>query len=304
MTSPSVRDVRAGGDGARPRRPGRVARLRVQEHGDAASGTRRHEDEVVTEEPLEVRLAWPGRPADRVAVTMRTPGHDFELAAGLLHAEGALVPGHVDTIAYCTDATLAPEEELNVVTVHLDAPPPRTPLVRRGTLTAASSACGVCGAESVRDVLGLAVCDEHPLGQDDVAVPAAVVRRLPELLRARQQLFDRTGGVHAAGVFTTDGTTVVVREDVGRHNAVDKAVGHRLLAGVDPRRTPDPVLCVSGRLGFEVVQKAVAARVAVVVAVGAPTSLAVRLAREAGQTLVGFTREDRFVVYAGAHRIA
>jgi FdhD protein len=274
----------------------------VQEHVDGA--TRHHEDAVVTEEPLEVRLAWPGRPAERVAVTMRTPGHDFELAAGLLHAEGALVPGHLSTIAYCTDETLSPEEELNVVTVHLDAPPPRAPLSRTGTLTSASSACGVCGAESVRDVLDLAACGHEaraPL--DDVTVTGDVVRRLPELLRAGQGLFDRTGGVHAAGLFTSDGATILVREDVGRHNAVDKAVGHRLLEGRDPRRSADPVLCVSGRLGFEVVQKAVAARIPVVVAVGAPTSLAVRLAREAGQTLVGFTRDDRFVVYAGAARL-
>ena len=285
--------------GVRPRRPGRVARLRVQEH--LADGTRRHEDEVATEEPLEVRLAWPGHAAERVAVTMRTPGHDFELAAGLLHAEGVLVPGHVDTIAYCTDETLSPEEELNVVTVHLDSPPPRAPMARSGTVTAASSACGVCGAESVRDVLDLAVC-EHP-GGDEVTVSPSVVRRLPEALRAGQGLFDRTGGVHAAGLFTREGATVVVREDVGRHNALDKAVGHRLLAGLDPRTHPDEVLCVSGRLGFEVVQKAVAARIPVVVAVGAPTSLAVRLAREAGQTLIGFTREQRFVVYAGAHRL-
>ena len=277
--------------------------MRVQEHGGA--GTRRHEDTVATEEPLEVRLAWPGHPAERVAVTMRTPGHDFELAAGLLHAEGVLVPGSVETIAYCTDTDLAPEEELNVVTVHLDGPPPRAPLARRGTLTAASSACGVCGAESVRDVLDLAACDHGAPGDrtDAVAVDPAVVRRLPDLLREGQGLFDRTGGVHAAGLFTAEGAAVVVREDVGRHNAVDKAVGSRLLAGVDPRATPDPVLCVSGRLGFEVVQKAVAARIPVVVAVGAPTSLSVRLAREAGQTLVGFTRGDRFVVYAGAQRI-
>ena len=277
-----------------------MARLRVQEH--LADGTRRHEDEVATEEPLEVRLAWPGHAPERVAVTMRTPGHDFELAAGLLHAEGVLVPGHVDTIAYCTDETLRPEEELNVVTVHLDSPPPRSPLARRGTLTAASSACGVCGAESVRDVLDLGDCS-HTVG-DAVTVSPAVVRRLPEALRAAQGLFDRTGGVHAAGLFTAAGGTVVVREDVGRHNAVDKAIGHRLLDGHDPRVRPDDVLCVSGRLGFEVVQKAVAARIPLVVAVGAPTSLAVRLAREAGQTLVGFTREQRFVVYAGAERLA
>ncbi len=285
----------------RSRRPGRVARVRVQEHRD--DGTRRHEDEVATEEPLEVRLAWPGHPAERVAVTMRTPGHDFELAAGLLHAEGVLVPGGVDTIAYCTDETLAPEEELNVVTVRLTAPPPRAPLARRGTLTAASSACGVCGAESVRDVLDLAVCEHATGGGDAVTVTPDVVRRLPELLRQGQGLFDRTGGVHAAGIFSSGGDPVVVREDVGRHNAVDKAVGHRLLAGLDPRTEPDDVMCVSGRLGFEVVQKAVAAQVPVLVAVGAPTSLAVRLAREAGQTLVGFTRDDRFVVYAGTQRI-
>jgi FdhD protein len=274
--------------------------VRVQEHVE--DGTRHHEDQVATEEPLEVRLSWPGHAPERVAVTMRTPGHDFELAAGLLHAEGVLLPGHVDTIAYCTDETLEPEEELNVVTVHLSSAPPRSPIARRGTLTAASSACGVCGAESVRDVLGLAVCES--LEASPVTVSPAVVRRLPDVLRRSQDLFDRTGGVHAAGLFTASGDPIVVREDVGRHNAVDKAVGPRLLDGGDPRRSPDAVMCVSGRLGFAVVQKAVAAHVPVLVAVGAPTSLAVRLAREAGQTLVGFTREDRFVVYAGASRIA
>lgn len=287
----------------------------MHEHDGAR--VRHHEDRVATEEPLELRLAWPGHPAHRVAVTMRTPGHDFELAAGLLHAEGVLEPGLLDTIAYCTDETLRPEEELNVVTVSLNEAPVRVPMARSGTVTAASSACGVCGAESVRDVVDLAA--RRPVdgadgadgaggaggaGAAPVRVAPAVVRRLPEALRAGQALFDRTGGVHAAALGRADGTPTVVREDVGRHNAVDKVVGHHLLAGGGPTA---PVLCVSGRLGFEIVQKAVAARAAVgvevVVAVGAPTSLAVRLAREADLTLVGFTSGDRFVVYCGQDRI-
>jgi FdhD protein len=271
------------------RRPGPSVRTRVVEYdGDARL---EHEDRLATEEPLEIRLAWPGAPARRIAVTMRTPGHDFELAAGWLVHEGVLAPGQITSVRYCTDTDLGPLEEFNVVTVESTAPPLRLPDAR-----AMSSACGVCGKESVADVLGAPVRSVA-----DVRVPLDVVRRLPARLRDEQPGFARTGALHAAGLFDADGARVVVREDVGRHNAVDKAVGAVLLSGA--ATTMPPVLVLSGRIGFELVQKAVVSGIGVVVAVGAPSSLAVDLAAEAGLGLVGFTRPDRCVVYAGDHRL-
>lgn len=285
------------------RRPGPATRVRVREV--TATGPRHHEDRLATEEPLEIRLAWPGSPAERVAVTMRTPGHDFELAAGFLFGEGIVADGDIHTVAYCTDNTLTPAQEFNVVTVTLAGPPRRVPTARYDGPGAASSACGVCGTESIDDVLAQCQVPGHVPGAGDgrwadLRVDADVVRALPDLLRERQRVFDSTGGVHAAGLFEADGTPVVVREDVGRHNAVDKAVGERLLAGAG---LAAPVLCVTSRIGFEIVQKAVAAGVGVVVAVGAPTSLAVDLADRAGLTAVGFARGPRHVIYTHPDRI-
>jgi FdhD protein len=259
-----------------------------------------HEDRLATEEPLEIRLAWPGAAARRVTVTMRTPGHDFELAAGWLLAEGILgAASDLHTVAYCTDHALTPEQRLDVVTVELTGPPRREPAARYGGPTAATSACGVCGTQSIDDVLALLEsAGTVPAGAP--VVRAAVLHALPDRLRAEQAVFERTGGLHAAGLFSETGDPLVVREDVGRHNAVDKVVGARLLAGASPSA---PVLCVSGRIGFEVVQKAVAARVGVLAAVGAPTSLAVDLARQAGLCTVGFVRDGRFVVYSVPERV-
>ena len=269
------------------RRPGPSVRTRVTEHLDDAE--RHHEDRLATEEPLELRIAGPGLPPYRAWVTMRTPGHDFELAAGWVLNEGLAAPDAIARVAYCTDADLAPAEEFNVVTVTttvLD----RVPHRHEG-LSSGSSACGVCGKDSVTDAL--AVRRGRPWTGD---LPTAeVVRRLPEALRERQSLFSRTGGVHAAALASADGVLEVVREDVGRHNAVDKVVGSRVLAGGG---TGAAVLVVSGRAGFELVQKAVTAGIGSLVAVGAPTSLAVDLAREAGLALWGFTRSDRTVRYA------
>jgi len=283
----------------RPRRPGPSTRVRVRELVDAQVRVR--EDRLATEEPLEVRLAWPQHPAQRVAVTMRTPGHDFELAAGFLYGEGMLGPAApIHTVAYCTDHTLTPEQEFNVVTVELEAPPLHDPAQRYAGPAAAASACGVCGKESIDDVL--ATCALHPTtAWDGLTVPAAVLHSLPGQLREQQRVFDSTGGLHAAGLFESDGTPVVVREDIGRHNAVDKVVGARLLAGSSPGL---PLLCVSGRIGFEIVQKAVAAGVGVLAAVGAPSSLAVALAADAGLCTVGFLRDHRFVVYTAPERVA
>ncbi|NYG55921.1 formate dehydrogenase accessory sulfurtransferase FdhD [Nocardioides perillae] len=280
----------------RARRPGRTVRTRVTEHLVDGS-TRRHEDRLATEEPLEVRLAWPGALARRAWVTMRTPGHDFELAAGWVVHEGLVPPGELRDalagVAYCTDVDLAPEQEFNVVTVTLAAPPARDPGHRHTGQSSGSSACGVCGKDSVEEALAVPTSASErwagPLPTPEV------VRLLPDRLAPGQQVFGTTGGVHAAALATADGEVLVVREDVGRHNAVDKVTGARLLAG-------DPVagacLVVSGRAGFELVQKALAAGTGSLVAVGAPTSLAVDLARRGGLALYGFTRGGRTVQYA------
>jgi FdhD protein len=289
---------------SRLRRPGPSTRVRVHETrsvpGQQEPEVRRHEDRLATEEPLEIRLAWPGRPAHRVAVTMRTPGHDFELATGFLHAEGVLASAEdVRTVAYCTDVTLTAEQEFNVVTVELGRPPRRLPPERYGGLSASSSACGVCGTESIDDVLAL--CEVPASSRwSQLRLAPQVLLGLPGRLRQEQRVFDSTGGLHAAGLFDETGTPSVVREDVGRHNAVDKVVGARVLAGDSPAA---PVLCVSGRIGFEIVQKAVMAQVGVLAAVGAPSSLAVHLAEQAGLATAGFVRGERFVVYSAPERI-
>ncbi len=268
------------------RRPGPSVRTRVTEFRDGAR--LEHEDRVATEEPLEIRVAAPGLPAQRVAVTMRTPGHDFELAAGWLVHEGVTTPRDVRAVRYCTDESLGELEEFNVVTVELDAPPVSLPTARL-----VNSACGVCGTETVQDVLAGA---SPPA---PVTLELATLLDLPQRLRVHQPGFGRTGGLHAAGLFEADGTPVVVREDVGRHNAVDKVVGSRILA----TSPVPPVLVLSGRIGFELVQKAVVSGVSAMVAVGAPTSLALSLAQDAGLLLAGFTRGERCVVYAGADRV-
>lgn len=275
---------------ARARRPGPTVRTRVDEL-PADADPRHHEDRLATEEPLELRLAWPGEPARRVWVTMRTPGHDFELAAGWVVHEGLAAPAELHTVAYCTDRDLTPEQEFNVVTVTLDRPPARDPGHRHTAQSAGSSACGVCGKDSLDEALAV-VAAARWTG----ALPAPdVVRRLPEVLREQQPVFGRTGGVHAAGLFTADGEALAVREDVGRHNAVDKVTGARVLAGHSPAGA---CLVVSGRAGFELVQKAAAAGVGALVAVGAPTSLSVDLARRSGLALYGFTGPGRTVRYA------
>ena len=257
-------------------------RARVTEFRDGAR--LEHEDRVATEEPLEIRVAAPGVPAQRVAVTMRTPGHDFELAVGWLVHEGVTTPHEVRAVRYCTDVDLAELEEFNVVTVELTTPPTSLPAARL-----VNSACGVCGTDTVRDVLVAAAPPRQ------VSLELQMLLDLPERLRQHQPGFGRTGGLHAAGLFEMDGAPVVVREDVGRHNAVDKVVGSRILAAAPI----PPVLVLSGRVGFELVQKAVVSGVSAIVAVGAPTSLALSLAQEAGLVVDGFTRSQRCVVYAG-----
>lgn len=274
------------GGSAKARRPGATVRTRVlEDHGDSLT---QHEDRLATEEPLEIRLSWPGAEPQRLAVTMRTPGHDFELAAGWLIHERILGSDQVSAVSYCTDASLDPIEEFNVVTVAASGTPAYLPAAR-----AVNSACGVCGTSSIADAVR-----SVPAGTRSTTFALALVRGLPDLLRQHQPGFDRTGGLHAAGLFDADGEVVVVREDVGRHNAVDKVVGARILAGAPV----PPVLVLSGRVGFELVQKAAVSGIEAIIAVGAPTSLAVSLAAEAGIGLVGFTRKQRCVVYAAPER--
>jgi FdhD protein len=280
------------GVGAIPR-PGPTTRVRVTE--SMADGRRDRADVLATEEPMEIRLAAPGAAAAPVVVTMRTPGHDFELAAGYLAAEGLVGAGDISRVSYCASPGLRPEERNNVVTVELDVPPRAEPPQRA---TPATAACGVCGRSSLAE-LELRGCTTVAPGP---VIAPSTLSALPDRLRAAQTVFARTGGLHAAGLATPDGEFVCVREDVGRHNAVDKVIGWAVLGGHFP--LDGHLLVVSGRAGYEIVQKALGARIPLIAAIGAPSSLAVDLARQFGITLVGFVREDRFVVYTEVERIA
>lgn len=274
-------------------RPGPTTRTRVRELSGRTVRERR--DDLATEEPLEIRLIGSDGTRRTTAITMRTPGHDFELAAGFLHGEGLARAEDIASIAYCTDEDLRPEERYNTVTVRLRVPVPDLPALERHFVT--SSACGVCGSASLDRLHER--CD--PLPTDGPMITPEVLYGLPDALRAGQGVFGKTGGLHAAGLFTVTGERVAVREDVGRHNAVDKLVGWSAMQGRLP--LSGHVLMVSGRAGYEIMQKALAAGVPVVCAVSAPSSLAVDLAREFGLTLVGFLRGERCNVYAGSERI-
>jgi FdhD protein len=275
-------------------RPGSKIRATV---GVVADGVqRRRGDYLATEEPLEIRLVAGGS-TERLAVTMRTPGRDFELAVGFLHGEGIL-PDHdaLRGVSYCTDPELDAAQQYNVVNVQLDGSAiPDLRGLERHFYT--SSACGVCGKASL-DQIELRGCALPAAGPE---VGAEVVYGLPDKLREAQGLFESTGGLHAAGLFTPDGELECLREDVCRHNAVDKLVGWALME--DRLPLSDRVLLVSGRASFENMQKALAAGVPVVCAVSAPSSLAVDVAERFGMTLVGFLRGRRFNLYAGPERI-
>ncbi|MGZ8630174.1 MAG: formate dehydrogenase accessory sulfurtransferase FdhD [Actinomycetota bacterium] len=249
-------------------------------------------DTLATEEPMEIRVGGPGQEARAVAVTMRTPGADYELAAGFLFTEGLVVPGDVRRIAYCDD--LGDEEQrYNVVTVSLDRPFDHDRLHRNFYAT---SSCGICGKAALDDVDVRCA----PVG-DGPVVSADVLVSLPDRLRANQRVFDRTGGLHAAGLFSPDGELVTLREDVGRHNAVDKVIGEQVLAGRVP--IGDHVLQVSGRASFEIVQKAAVAGIPIVSAVSAPSSLAVEAGERFAMTIVGFVRDGRCNVYTRPERV-
>jgi FdhD protein len=246
---------------------------------------------------MEIRLLAQGA-GQTVAVTMRTPGNDFELAVGFLHAEGVI--GSRDDVAqvsYCVDPGLDAEQQYNIVNVALraGAMPDLAPLERHFFTT---SACGVCGKASL-EALQMRNCPSIPAGPE---IPVETLYRLPDRLQAAQGIFRKTGGLHAAALFDPAGELIAAREDVGRHNALDKLVGWSLLEGRLPLH--DCILLVSGRTSFEILQKSVVAGIPIVCAVSAPSSLAVDLAREFGITLVGFLRGERCNVYTGRQRIS
>jgi FdhD protein len=252
----------------------------VLTHRYDGSGLRRHPDQLIVEEPLEIHLD-----GVLVATTMRTPGHDFELAAGLCHSDGLLGGAPVLRCRYCGTGS-AVESEFNVVSVDTGgrAPPPRP------RLTATTSACGMCGTTAVDELMERL----HPL-PSVAPFTLNVLAEVPERMAGEAELFDLTGSVHAAVAFDRAGAPVLGREDIGRHNAVDKVVGRLLLDGGLP--AADLGLYVSGRASFEIVQKAWAAGIGTVIAVSAPSSLAVTAARLAGMSLCGFARGGRFNVY-------
>ncbi len=255
-------------------------------------------DTLVAEEPLEIRLN--GKP---LAITMRTPGDDFALAVGFLVSEGVLgSAADVRAVTYCEGATEDGSNTYNVVNVQL-APGVPVPDITLERNVYTTSSCGLCGKASLDAVRTATRFPLSPAaaGADTVRIPVDLLGQLPDRLRAAQKVFDRTGGLHAAGLFSAQGELLDIREDVGRHNAVDKIVGRALQTGLLP--LAGAVLLVSSRASFELAQKAVMAGVPVLAAVSAPSSLAVDLALESGLTLVGFLRGGNMNIYAGEERI-
>jgi FdhD protein len=274
-----------------PEKPRTVSLTRVSEWSDGHLTTK--DDYLAAEEPLEIRVGQ-----NPLSVTMRTPGHDYELAAGFLLTEGFIQTR--EQILSLENVEPTTEDNIkrgNVIeaTLSSDATPDFEKMRRHFF---ASSSCGICGKASIDAIRSRLLTTPNP----DFRIDSELLTELPEALRAAQDVFQRTGGLHAAALFDTSGHLLVVREDIGRHNAVDKVIGWALL----DHRVPlgNAVLLVSGRGGFEIVQKALVAGIPVLASVSAPSSLAVQLARELRLTLVGFLRGRRFVIYSGEERIA
>jgi FdhD protein len=272
-----------------PRKARSVDLTQVSEWNDGE--LRRKDDYLAAEEPLEIRVG-----DEPLSVTMRTPGHDRELAAGFLFTEG-FVQRLEQIVKLETREAQDGVNRGNVIQAELvpDAAPDFVKMKRHFF---AASSCGICGKASIDSIRSRLLRAPNP----DFRLDAEILVRMPDALRSSQDVFQRTGGLHAAALFDPSGKLLVLREDIGRHNAVDKGIGWALLAGLVP--LSDSVLLVSGRGGFEIVQKAIVAGVPVVASVSAPSSLAVQLARELRLTLIGFLRGRRFVIYAGEERVA
>ena len=280
--------------GGKPRRRGSKTKVRVRSVEEGRARIR--PDSLATEEPMEIRLVS-GEARQTVAVTMRTPGADFELTAGFLYGEGIVSSSEdILKISYCIDPDIDAEQQYNIVNVELRGGRDYDlkPLERHFYTT---SACGVCGKASLEQ-LELRGCPVIPLGPE---LTPQKIYALPDKLREAQGLFEATGGLHAAALFDREGELVALREDVGRHNATDKLVGWALLEGRLP--LSEHIVMVSGRSSFEILQKCLTAGVPIVCAISAPSSLAVDVARQFGMTLVGFLRGNRFNVYSGHERI-
>jgi FdhD protein len=271
-----------------PRKARSVDLTQVSEWDDGT--LRRKDDYLAAEEPLEIRVG-----DDPLSVTMRTPGHDRELAAGFLFTEG-LVQHRQQIVKLETGAAQDGTHRGNVLQAEL-APEAAPDFVKMKRHFFAASSCGICGKASIDSIRSRLLAAPNP----DFRLDAEILVGMPDALRSSQDVFRRTGGLHAAALFDPRGELLVLREDIGRHNAVDKIIGWALLEGLVP--LSDSVLLVSGRGGFEIVQKAIVAGVPVVASVSAPSSLAVQLARELRLTLIGFLRGRRFVIYAGEQRV-
>jgi FdhD protein len=270
----------------------RLSRARIVAVAVADGRAEERDDLVAGEEPLQILACGPAQDPVEVAVTMRTPGHENELAVGFLLSEGLIEAGDVVAVTYADPATSSRPDD--AVTVHLARPFDPERVAERRTVATAS--CGICGKASIDDVARR--CEPLP---DGPVVDAETIAGMPARLRAAQETFESTGGLHAAGLFTPHGELVVLREDVGRHNALDKLIGERTGAGALPLHGSAALL--SGRISFELVQKAAAAGIPIVAAVGAPTDLAIATAERVGMTLIGFVREDRMNVYSRPDRV-
>ncbi len=257
---------------------------------------RRRPDDLAVEEPLEVRCASPGSAGTQtLSVTMRTPGHDFELAAGWLNSEAVVSsPAEILAVKYCTDPDVDGKQRYNIVTVELV---PEAIARARPRATVTSSSCGICGSASIESVQ----LTGHPSLGEGPVFDWSILASLPDLLRSGQGSFARTGGMHGAAAVSQEGEVLVAREDIGRHNAVDKVIGWAMLNGRFP--LSGAALVVSGRSSFEIVQKALRAGIGLVAGVSAASSLAVALARSEGLTLVGWLRGDRATVYSCPERL-
>lgn len=252
------------------------------------------DDQVAVEEPLEIQLAYStpnGRMKKNIAVTMRTPGNDEELAIGFLFTEGIIKSRD----AVLNVKSFSSDKNKVLVTLVENIKPSLNSAVRNFYTT---SSCGVCGKASIE---AIRVSPVYPNEKDSILIPADLLHSLPGLVRKQQRVFDDTGGIHASALFSAKGDLMLIREDVGRHNALDKIIGAAFLKGQLPLH--QTILLLSGRTGFELVQKAMMAGIKIIVAVGAPSSLAVELAKECGITLIGFLRGEKFNIYTGWQRI-
>jgi FdhD protein len=273
-----------------PRTPHNLALTQVFEWAEGS--LHRKDDYPAAEEPLEIRVG-----ENPLNVTMRTPGHDTELAAGFLFTEGIIQRKNQILSLECSGGTQAPERiASNTIQVSL-APEALPDFDKMRRHFFASSSCGICGKASIEAVRSRSLAPSNPAFRLDLET----LLKLPQSLRASQAIFGKTGGLHAAALFDAAGNLLVLREDIGRHNAVDKVIGWALLENRVPLR--ESVLIVSGRGGFEIVQKAIVAGVPILASVSAPSSLAVQLARELRLTLIGFLRDRRFVIYSGEERV-